>query len=621
MTLNLRNMLPTNMKNILRLCVGFLLLASLTANAQFWGKKDTELLAEKDAFGMTAFIEGDQLRIQWSIADQYYMYRDQFQVSSKTPGAEFGDLVFPEGVIEQDPEFGEVVVYFYNADLKAPILSLPSSGKELELEIIGQGCNKPVGVCYPPQIRNIKIGFNPDVDINKSTNQQVDLVQTAPQNHDQNTEIGFTAASENDPKKGLWAYIVGALVVGILLSFTPCVLPMIPILMAIIAGQSKPNRLTSGLLALSYSAGHIFVYAIAGAIIALGGGQIQAYFQNPYVIGFLCFILVILAISLFGAFKIQLPASLQTKLSSVKYNSRSLFITSFVLGAISSLIIGACVSPLLISIVTGVAASGDPFFGATVMGSLALGMDTLLIALGFGAGWLLPKAGVWMNNIQVILGFMVLAAAIFIASFIDLVPVLYFWSALLIWTGIYFWQMVILVKNDVVKTLFQSLGLLMIIWGVACLLGAQYGGRDITQPLGEVKFISKGINTSIASDKLPFEIVTTVSQAKQILQTAKDTGKPVLIDFYADWCLDCKRMQRTTFKEPSVHAALDNWVLIEADVTNTNDDSEALKRFFDVFGPPATLFIKADGSEHQNLRQYGYMKKDDFLSIIERAKP
>ena len=591
-----------------------LLFVSSSASAQFWTKKKTDLLAETDAFAMTALIDGDQLRIQWTIADGYYMYRDQFGLQSSTPGAEFGDLVFPEGVIEQDPEFGEVTVYFYTAEITAPIHSLPTSGNEIELTVLGQGCNKPVGVCYPPQTRSIKVDFTPST----VTSSTAPPIASEPINVN-SSEAGFSAANNTDQNKSFWAYVIGAFAVGLLLSFTPCVLPMIPILMAIIAGQNKPSRMTSGLLALCYSAGHIFVYAIAGWIIALGGGQIQAYFQNPYMIGGLCIILVILAISLFGAFKIQLPASLQTKLSSAQFNSRSLFITSFVLGAISSLIIGACVSPLLIGVIGGIAATGNPLIGASVMASLALGMDALLIALGFGAGWLLPKAGAWMNHVQVILGFLVLSAAIFIAGFIDLVPVLYFWAGLFIWFGYYLLSMSGSINSDVIKTLFKALSTVFIIWGAVSLLGAFTGGKDIAQPLDSVSF--GGASKSSINKKLPFNIVTNVAQAKQFLKEAKASKQPVLVDFYADWCTDCKRMDRTTFAQSDVHNALNDWALLKADVTETNSNSEALKQFFDVFGPPATLFIRGDGSEHQNLRQYGYMKKEDFLAILAQAKP
>jgi thiol:disulfide interchange protein DsbD len=603
-----------NFKNSTRLALACLLMLSLTVQAQFWGSKKTELLAETEAFRVTAIIDGEKLRIQWSIAQDYYMYRDQFAVSSKTAGAEFAELVFPQGVIEQDPEFGEVVVYFYNVDLSAAIKSLANTGEQIELEVLGQGCNKPIGVCYPPQTRSITVDFEPlagDTALPTSSNTQQSQQTT-----------GFSAAPSTDLDGGFWSYVVAAFFIGILLSFTPCVLPMIPILLAIIAGQHKPSKLGSGLLACCYVAGHVVVYAIAGWVLGKGGGQLQAHFQSPYVIGFVCGLLVVLAISLFGGFKIQLPSSLQTRLSSAKPNGRLLSITAFILGAISSLVVGACVSPLLIIAIGAAITLGDPVLGSMVMSALALGMGTLLIALGFGAGWLLPKAGAWMNHVQVILGFSVLGATIFIASFIDLIPVLYFWSALLIWLGFYFWTLATPMTTDIIKTLFRAISVVTVIWGIAALVGAQFGGKDITQPLESVRIGSaNGAGISMVDNTLPFNRVTTVAEATKLLAIAKAAKQPVLVDFYADWCLDCKRMDRTTLKEQGVHVALDSWLLIKADVTDTNDNSEALKTFFDVFGPPATLFIKPNGEEHQNLRQYGYMNKNDFLVLIDQAKP
>lgn len=596
-----------SLKNSLRFICLFILLASLTAHAQFWGKKKTELLPETQAFGMTAFIDGGQLRIQWSIADEYYMYRDQFRVSSNTPGVEFGKLIFPQGVVEQDPEFGEVVVYYYNADLSAPIMRLPESGNELELEIIGQGCNKPVGVCYPPQIRTLKVSFEP-----KDGTQAPLSTPTV-----NTTTSSNTAITQNAPQeKSFWAYVLAAFGAGILLSFTPCVLPMIPILAGVIAGQKNPSKLRSGWLAACYVGGTIVTYAIAGWLAGASGTQLQAQFQNPWVIGSICLLLIVLASSLFGAFKIQLPSSIQTKLNNASVNSSSASFSSFGLGLISALVVGACVSPILILTLGAAISKGDPVLGSAIMSAMSLGMGLLLILFGFGAGWLLPRSGAWMQQIQVLFGFMVLGVAIYIAGFLNAVPVMYLWAALLLWASFYVWQMTEQIQAPLIHSALRASAIVALLWGGMSLIGGATGGNNILKPLSSVSFGKAAPNTHLAFNK-----ITTVTQAQSLLKQAKSSAKPVLVDFYADWCLDCKRMQRTTFTEKSVHTALDNWMLIEADVTKTNDDSEALKKFFDVFGPPATLFINADGEEHQGLRQYGYMKKDDFLTIVKRAQP
>ena len=391
---------------------------------------------------------------------------------------------------------------------------------------------------------------------------------------------------------------------------------MIPILLGVIAGQKSPSKLRSGWLAICYVAGTIVVYAIAGWIAGRTGAQLQAYFQNPWVIGFICSMLILLAASLFGAFKIQLPSSIQTKLNNTSIDSRSASFTSFGLGLISSLVVGACVSPILIVTLTAALSQGDPILGSAVMSAMALGMGLLLIVLGFGAGWLLPRAGAWMNHVQILFGFWVLGAAIYIASFNDAVPALYLWAVLLLWNGFYVWQIGTATVTPFAKSLILTLASILLLWGVMAGLGGVTGGTDILKPLETVS-VSSGPDQR--TNKLPFSTVTNLTDSKKLLQEAQQANKPVLVDFYADWCPDCKRMARTTFREPAVHQALEGWQLIEVDVTETNRDSEELKQFFDVFGPPATLFIKSDGTEHGDLRQYGYLSKDDFLTLITRA--
>jgi thiol:disulfide interchange protein DsbD len=597
-------LLNTIKKVSLLVTISLAVLISLSANAQFWGKKQVSLLSDQDAFGVTAYIDGDKLKIQWSIAEDYYMYRDQFGVKSNTPGAEFGDLVFPKGQIEEDPEFGEVEVYFFNVELIAPIKSLPTSGSELDLTILGQGCNKPVGVCYQPQIRTIKIAFSPSNDTSPNSTESTTQASNA------TDAVGF--ANPDNSKKTFWGYVLAAFGAGVLLSFTPCVLPMIPILAGVIAGQKSPSKLHSGWLAICYVAGTIVTYAIAGWLAGASGVQLQAQFQSPLAIGIVCALLVVLAASLFGVFKIQLPSSVQTKLSGTSVNSKSSSFSSFALGLISALVVGACVSPILILTLGAAITQGDPILGAAIMSAMASGMGILMVLFGFGAGWILPRAGAWMNQIQVLFGFMVLGVAIYIASFNDAVPTLFLWSALLLWTAVYLWH--ITTKINLFSTALRAMSLALGLWGAIALVGGSTGGSDILQPLTNISATKAGQTTH-----LPFEKVTTVAQAQALLIQAKASKQRVLVDFYADWCLDCKRMQRTTFTEDSVHSALKDWVLIEADVTVTNDDSEALKKFFDVFGPPATLFIKSDGSEYADLRQYGYMNKDDFLTIISQA--
>ena len=579
------------------------------AQAQFFNKKEPVLLPAEQAFDVIANVNQGVLTVNWSIAQDYYMYRDQFRIESNNPQVTIGDITFPKGEIEDDPEFGVVEVYFYNVEFSAPINGPLQS---VELILRGQGCNKPVGVCYPPQARTVSVIIDQSSEIVASSNSNATSSANTPE-----SSSTATNSTANPAAKSFWAYILTALGAGILLSFTPCVLPMIPILAGVIAGQQNPSKLRSGWLAICYVAGTIVTYAVAGWVAGAAGTQLQAHFQNPWVIGFICTLLLILAASLFGWFKIQLPSGVQSKLNSTNVKSRSASLSSFALGLISALVVGACVSPILIVTLGAAITQGDPVLGAGIMSAMAAGMGLLLIAFGFGAGWILPKTGAWMEQIQVIFGFMVIGVAIFLASTLDSVPTMFFWSALLLCTGFYLWNLAQEIPSALASSTIRAVSFATILWGAMALLGGTTGGNDILRPLESIQLSNTSVQQNTRS--INFQTTTTVSGAQQLLSAAKSAGKPVVVDFYADWCLDCKRMHRTTFKDSTVIDALESWSVIEIDVTQTNDDSEAVKKYFGVFGPPATLFYKNDGSENTQLRQYGYLKSADFLNLLAKT--
>jgi len=594
--------------NLHFLIVFGLMLISFATHAQFWKKQTQSLLPEDQAFIESAIIDDQTLLIRWQIAEDYYMYRDQFSVVPLSDGVKLGQALYPEGVVEEDPEFGEVVVYFYEVEYTLPILEAPVDLKNLTFQIKGQGCNKPVGVCYAPMVREVTLDYRP---AENQSAQIDDLSASSEQISRNNTSNNKGSAAE----KSFWGYLVTAFGAGLLLSFTPCVLPMIPILAGVIGRQENISRLKSGWLAVCYVLGTVVTYAIAGWIAGASGTQLQAHFQSPLVIGVVCALLILLALSLFGAYKIELPSSIQTKLNSTSVSSRSASFSSFALGLISALVVGACVSPVLIISLGAAISQGDPVLGAGIMSSMALGMGVLLIAFGFGAGWLLPRTGPWMNQIQVLFGFMVLGVAIYLASFIDSIPTLYLWSALLLWAGAYLLRFAKQLNSDLFVSLLRAIGVGALLWGGLALVGASSGGKDILNPIGSLSFSS----SPGSKQTVPFQVVTNLEDTKSLLQTAKENGQPALVDFYADWCLDCKRMDKTTFTEVSVHNALQPWQLIKIDVTKTNQESEAVKRYFEVFGPPATLFFGSDGNERQDLRQYGYLKADQFLQLTQQT--
>jgi len=605
-----------------RLAISMLLLAfcllslSTIANAQFWSQKANPLLPEDQAFSVTALIDDSGLlRVHWSIADDYYMYRDQFSVQTDSAGVSIGDISFPEGVVEDDPEFGEVTVYFYNAELTGALTTSNPAGP-INLILKGQGCNKPVGVCYPPMVRTVSVDLsNTALTAINSRSATQNTGNSSGNPGSVNTQL------QNGLEKSFLAYVISAFFAGILLSFTPCVLPMIPILAGVIAGQKQPSRLQSGWLAICYVAGTIVTYIVAGAVAGATGAQLQAYFQNVWVIFAICALLLALAGSLFGWYKIELPSSIQTRLSGSSVSTKSASFSSFALGLISALVVGACVSPILIIALGAAITQGDPVLGAAIMGSMAFGMGLLLILFGFGAGWILPRAGAWMTQVQIIFGFMVLGVAIYLLSGLPFIPSLFLWSGLLLLAGFYCWNLVKDIKLPLAASLIQAISAVLILWGAMALVGGSQNGSDILNPLESLS-LSSGGNSESGGDprtKLNLTTVTTLAETTSLLQQAKQQGQPVLIDFYADWCLDCKRMHRTTFKSLAVQEALKSWKFIEIDVTDTSDASETVKRHFQVFGPPATLFYNSNGQENSNLRQYGFIKEQDFLKMLSQV--
>ena len=282
---------------------------------------------------------------------------------------------------------------------------------------------------------------------------------------------------------------------------------------------------------------------------------------------------------------------------------------------ISALVVGACVSPILILALGAAITQGDPVLGAAIMGAMAVGMGLLLILFGFGAGWLLPKAGAWMSRIQIVFGFMVLGVAVYLLSTLSYIPSLYLWSALLLCTGLYIWQISQDIKTPLLSSVIRSISAALLIWASMALVGGSLGGSDILRPLNTISFN----NGTASNEKLKFTHTTTLSEVKKLMASAKQNQQPVMIDFYADWCTDCTRMQKTTYRRASVLSALEGWRLIEIDVTETSNDSEEVKQFFKVFGPPATLFISNDGVERSDLRQYGYLNESELLTLIDKA--
>ncbi|MHB8623195.1 MAG: protein-disulfide reductase DsbD [Sulfuricaulis sp.] len=562
----------------------------------------------------------DTLLAHFSIADCCYLYRDKIKFAltaadngAPPAGTGLGNYNLPPGIIKTDTFTGQTEVYEQGFDVALPISGLAAANSDLLLQVTYQGCaEKGVTICYPPMTKKFGVVWRGGtLSVVSATNlgRAAPVIQVP---HDSRTLI---------------IALLTAFGAGLLLSFTPCVLPMVPILSSMIVGQGDTHlsKIRGGLLSYSYVLGTAVTYAAAGVLAGLSGEQLQAYFQNPWAIGTFSALLVLLALSLFGFYDLQMPGFIQSHLHhrTRRLNGGS-FIGVFILGLVSALIVGACVSPILISVLSVAIASKDPVLGGAIMFSLAHGQGAILIALGVGTSFLLPKVGKWMHSIKHLFGALLIAVAIYLLGYLPQVPVLLLWAALLIVSAVYLGATQSLPESaHGWRYLWKGIGTVFLIWGVLALLGGFAGNRDVLNPLQSFSLSPGALPVTdhvgpAAVAGSGFERVSTLSDLESRLAAAKAAGKPAILDFYASWCTDCRRLEQTTFADPRVRQALHaGLVLLQADVTDPNDpEVNTIKSHFGVYGPPAMLFFAANGEERRELRTYGYRNADDFLALL-----
>jgi thiol:disulfide interchange protein DsbD len=538
-----------------------------------------------------------------------YLYREkikfQLVTSAGKPvdGARLGSYTLPQGKVKIDEFVGKTEIYHQPIEVRIPLEPGNAKISDLALKVQYQGCaEKPVAVCYAPMTKLMSLSGD-----------------------------GGGSAGAAGSASTFWVAIVAAFSAGLLLSFTPCVLPMVPILSGVIVGTEgkQTTKLRAGLLSYTYIFGTAVTYAVAGAIAGSTGEQLQAYFQNAWAIGLFSAVLILLALSMFGLYTLQIPSFIQSMLHhhSAQLHKRARkwvageFIGVFALGLVSALIIGACVSPVLVSVLGVAVAARDPWLGGGVMFALAHGQGLILVVLGIGAGALLPKAGAWMDSVKYVFGVLLLAVAIYLLGFLPQVPVLLLWSALLVVCAVYLGTTQRLPEGaSGWRYLWKGLGTVLLLWGILALIGGVAGERDILKPLPSSLWIKSSAMPAAVGAPL-FERVATIASLEQKIAAARSAAKPLLLDYYADWCVDCVRMEKGTFADPAVRTELEKrFVLVQADVTDPdNAEVKALKKRFGVFGPPATLFFSSRGVELRDLRSYGYIERDAFLTLLRRV--
>jgi thiol:disulfide interchange protein DsbD len=411
-------------------------------------------------------------------------------------------------------------------------------------------------------------------------------------------------------------------VAGLVLSLTPCVLPMIPILSGIIVGQGENvTRMRSFSLAFTYVQGMALTYAAAGAIFVLAFKQApQAFFQQPWIVTLMVLLFVALALAMFGLYTIQMPSALQTRLTDASNKQKSgTYVGTFIMGALSALVVTACVAPAIIAALSVISQSRQVVRGAAALYATGLGMGVPLLIVGASAGDLLPKAGPWMDTVKQLFGVMFLGVAVYLAA--PLLPpalTMLLWAALAIVSG--FWIFSLQAREGgPAHAAVRGVGLITVVYGVLLLIGTASGSRDPLQPLDRLS-AGAGSGAGAAQEAaLTFARIKTVADLDRAVASATAAGKPVMLDFYADWCVSCKEMEKFTFNDVAVQAALAGAVLLQADVTANDEADKALLARFEIFGPPTIAFFGRDGVERKNFRLVGFAPAPRFAEHVKSA--
>jgi thiol:disulfide interchange protein DsbD len=604
---------------------------------------EPDFLPPDQAFRFSALPDGpDSIRLIWGVSDGYYLYRARIKASSDTTQAQLGDLSLPAGETKMDEYFGRQEVYHHDVVGSISVARSSSGDLTVPLKVTYQGC-ATAGLCYPPITKVVNVVL-PSPGAGAPHAGGPDGVGTggltanagsaaAPGNTGTSASGGASGAagafvSEQDQlavliRDGNLAAVLATFFgIGLLLSLTPCVLPMIPILSGIIVGQGDKVTPARGFsLAFTYAQGMALTYAAAGAIFVLVFKQApQAFFQQPWIIMLFVGLFVALALAMFGVYTLQLPSALQTRLTDVSNKQRSgTYIGCFVMGALSALVVTACVAPALIAALSVISQTGQIARGAAALYFTGLGMGVPLLLVGASAGSLLPRVGPWMDTVKSLFGVLFIALAIyFLQSLISPAIGMLLWSALAVIAG--FWVFALKARDGgPAPAAVRAPGLLALVYGIILLIGVAAGSTDPLQPLGTLRAGTGGSAVATKEPALAFETIKSLDDLNKRVAAATAAGKAVMLDFYADWCTSCKEMERYTFSDKSVQAALSNAVLLHADVTANDSVDQELMHHFNILGPPTIAFYGPDGAERQNFRVVGYMKAPDFASLVTRA--
>ena len=562
------------------------------------------------------------MEVVFKIAKGYYLYGDKFRFESEPAGIGFGTPDKPVGKTHKDDFFGEVETHRGELRILVPV----QAGAELsrfDLIATSQGCWDG-GICYPPttQIAAIDLSTPPlkaaSGFLDKLRNG--DLASASSSSPSAEADGAGVSGDESGDIASLLAGASVPLVLlsffgfGLLLAFTPCTFPMIPILSGIIVGHGhRVTHLRAFALSLAYVLGMAITYALAGVAAGLTGTMLSAALQNVWVLGSFAFVFVLLSLSMFGFYELQLPSSLQSRLASSSHKQGGSLGGVAIMGVLSALIVGPCVAAPLAGALLYIAQTGDAVLGGWALFVMALGMGAPLLAVGVASRSLLPKVGPWMEGVKKAFGVMLLAVALWMLDpVIPALATMLGWAALLVFSAIFLHALDPLPPQAKGWARFwKGAGVVLLLSGAAMLIGALAGSRDPLQPLAVLRASASTAVTLPTFDK--------VSSIAELDARLKATDRPVMLDFYADWCVSCKEMERFTFSDAQVAERMGRMLLLKADVTANSDEHKALLQRFGLFGPPGIIFFDAAGAERKGLRVVGFMKAEPFATVLERA--
>ncbi|HEY3731558.1 MAG TPA: protein-disulfide reductase DsbD [Steroidobacteraceae bacterium] len=595
-------------------------------------KSGDDFLPPEQAFRFAATADSSsQIRLIWAIAPGYYLYRDRIQASAELGKATLGAPQFPAGQVKNDEYFGKQVVYHNELVVPLPVQRTTGGPLTMPLKVTYQGCAE-AGLCYPPVTRQVSVELPPPASSGMIGQGSAPTVASA------GTAAAAAYVSEQDRLAellrtgSLLAVLLQFFIGGLLLAFTPCVLPMVPILSGLIVGQgSSVNTSRAFLLSLTYVLGMAVTYTLTGALFAAAGKQVQAVFQQAWIIGLFAALFVAMALSMFGLYTIQMPGFIQTRVAQLSNRQQGgSFGGVAVMGMLSALIVTTCVGPVLVAALLVIGQTGDVLRGAAALFAMSLGMGAPLLVLGSSAGRWMPRAGAWMDSVKRLFGALMLALAAWMLTRIVperwtlalfVLPVLA--AAFVLWKFVPTTPVRRAIRDRIEATGVQrvpagstalwsarAVAVLCALYAAALLVGIGRGAEDPLRPLTA---------PSALAAEPAFTSVSSLADLKREVQTAAAAHQPVMLDFYADWCTSCKEMQRYTFTDPAVRTALKSVRLLRADVTANNADDQALLHQFQIYGPPTIAFYDARGREHQEYRVVGYMKAPEFAALLHQA--